>query len=75
MVLIGYDDENLYFMDPSTGRHYAYIPRGEFVDRWHDVEGPANTHRQHMVVRVRPRDASLSPYSGATIPSTTSRIY
>jgi hypothetical protein len=35
-VAVGYDENNVYFMDPSTLGHYAYIPVGEFLDRWHD---------------------------------------
>lgn len=37
VIAIGYDDENIYFMDPSTSGNYAYIPKDEFVARWHDV--------------------------------------
>jgi len=57
-VLIGYDDSNLFFMDPSTDGNYAYIPITEFLTRWHDtlatnqkvwsmlilVSGTANPH-------------------------------
>jgi hypothetical protein len=35
-VAVGYDEDNLYFMDPSVLGHYAYIPNEEFNDRWHD---------------------------------------
>jgi predicted double-glycine peptidase len=35
-VAVGYDEKNIYFMDPSTPGHYAYIPIDEFLDRWHD---------------------------------------
>src|SRR5260221_9609416 len=52
VVLIAYDADNFFFMDPSTGRHYAYIPRAEFVDRWHDVVGPHNRHTQHLAIFV-----------------------
>ncbi|NLW53590.1 MAG: hypothetical protein GXY99_01625 [Clostridiaceae bacterium] len=43
VIAIGYDTENIYFMDPSTSGNYAYIPKDEFAARWHDVdkEGPA----------------------------------
>jgi len=37
-VLVAYDDYNLYFMDPSTHARYAFVPRKEFLDRWHDYE-------------------------------------
>ncbi len=35
-VAVGYDEKNVYFMDPSVTGHYAFIPAGEFLDRWHD---------------------------------------
>jgi len=38
-VVVGYDDERLFFMDPSTLGSYAYIPYGEFEARWHDIDG------------------------------------
>ena len=37
-VLVAYDDRNLYFMDPSTHARYAFVPRREFLARWHDYE-------------------------------------
>ena len=39
MVLLGMDEENLYFEDPSLLGRRGFIPRDEFVDRWHDYEG------------------------------------
>ena len=36
VVVIGYDRENLYVMDPSTHGTYAFVPRDEFLARWHD---------------------------------------
>lgn len=41
-VVIGYDDYNFYFMDPSTIGNYTYIPKQEFAARWHDVDGTDN---------------------------------
>lgn len=38
VVAIGYDSENLYFMDPSTLGNYTYISIEEFLTRWHDME-------------------------------------
>ncbi len=38
VVAVGYDDENFYFMDPSTPGHYAFISRVEFLERWHDKD-------------------------------------
>ncbi len=39
MVLLGMDAEKLYFEDPSLLGKRGFIPRAEFVDRWHDYEG------------------------------------
>lgn len=39
VIACGYDEENMYFMDPSTLGTYAYIPVDEFMDRWHDMDG------------------------------------
>ncbi len=38
VVAIGYDRENIYFMDPSSLGHYAFISIPEFLDRWHDMD-------------------------------------
>ncbi len=39
VVAVGYDEQNIYFMDPSILGHYAYLPLSEFVRRWHDRDG------------------------------------
>lgn len=36
-VVIGYDDNNLIFEDPST-LNKGYIPVKEFIERWHDID-------------------------------------
>ena len=36
VVALGYDDANIYFMDPSTLGNYTSIPVEEFLRRWHD---------------------------------------
>jgi predicted double-glycine peptidase len=37
MVVIGYDDKNIYFEDPAIfGK--GYIPIKEFVKRWHALD-------------------------------------
>ena len=43
VVLAGIDNENVYLMDPSLSedkKHlvYGYIPKHEFLTRWHDYE-------------------------------------
>lgn len=39
VVAVGYDERNIFFMDPSTLGNYTYIPEGEFLERWHDTDG------------------------------------
>lgn len=39
MALLGMDANNLYFEDPSLLGSRGFIPRAEFLDRWHDYEG------------------------------------
>jgi len=69
-VLVGYDADNLYFMDPSTIGHYAYVPRAEFLDRWHDTVGSSSL--QHMVIFVH---ATTAPTPATGIPGTASRLH
>ena len=38
VVAIGYDSDNIYFMDPATIGNYTYIPVDEFLARWHDKD-------------------------------------
>lgn len=37
MVVIGVDDKNVYFMDPSLLGSRGFIPAHEFLERWHDI--------------------------------------
>jgi predicted double-glycine peptidase len=39
LVVIGYDDDNLYFMDPALTGRRGFLPKPEFESRWHDNEG------------------------------------
>jgi predicted double-glycine peptidase len=61
VVLIAYDDTDFFFMDPSTGRHYAYIPRSDLAARWHDVVGKRNVKTQHLVIFVRGSTEAWTP--------------
>src|SRR5262249_37502561 len=36
VVAIGYDDDNIFFMDPSLTGRRGFLPRTEFEERWHD---------------------------------------
>ena len=55
VVAIGSDAHNIYFMDPSTLGNYTYIPKKEFIDRWHDWDGYKQVHHLGVVIwRGRP---------------------
>ena len=57
-VLVGYDARDLYFMDPSTSDHYAYVPLSEFVARWHDVLTASSEHIEHAAILVHSSTAA-----------------
>lgn len=42
MVVIGMDEENVYFEDPSLLGSRGFMPLEEFSDRWHDYDGDVN---------------------------------
>jgi len=49
-VVIGYDRDNFYFMDPYTLGNYTYIPREQFLLRWHGREGGEFLKRLALVI-------------------------
>lgn len=49
-VVVGYDENNIYFMDPSTFGNYTFIPTQEFLDRWHDVDGSEKLYNFGMTI-------------------------
>lgn len=53
VVMVGYDDERVFFMDPSTRGRYAFVTRAQLDERWHDVDGDREEHRERMAVFVR----------------------
>ena len=58
VILLGADAANLYFEDPSLLGSRGFIPRREFLDRWHDYEGEppldaADRKFVHMAIFVR----------------------
>ena len=42
-VLVGLDEQNAYFMDPSADGKYAWLPLDELKERWHDYENRKGT--------------------------------
>lgn len=63
VILVGHDAERLFVMDPSvlTPGAYAWLPRAELAERWHDLTGPHNVRLERMVVFVRGRTPRWRP--------------
>jgi ABC-type bacteriocin/lantibiotic exporter with double-glycine peptidase domain len=63
VLLAGYDAERLFVMDPSvmTPGAYAYLPRRELDERWHDLAGPDDVHLERMAIFVRGRGPRWVP--------------
>jgi predicted double-glycine peptidase len=55
VVMVGYDEERLYFADPSraTPGGYAFLLRSELDDRWHDLSGDHDAPLERMSIFVR----------------------
>ena len=49
-VVTGYDHKNIYFMDPSTLGNFAYVPKDEFLKRWHDTDGKEKLVHFGMII-------------------------
>lgn len=56
VVAVGYDHDNVYFMDPCTLGKYTFIPRNEFLSRWHDTDGKERLMHFAMTV-TKPKPA------------------
>ena len=54
VVLAGMDKNNIFVMDPSVHSGYGYIPKHEFVDRWHDYDqsGVSIRHHYHLALFI-----------------------
>jgi predicted double-glycine peptidase len=46
VVFVGMDDKFVFIMDPSTAGTYGYVPREQFLSRWHDYEQLADGSRR-----------------------------
>lgn len=55
VVMVGYDRERLYFVDPSraTPCGYAFLMRDQLEERWHDLTGEDDRPEVHMTIFVR----------------------
>ena len=63
VVMVGYDAERLYVMDPSvlTPGAYAFLPRAELDERWHDLAGTDELRLERMAIFVRGPGAHWVP--------------
>jgi uncharacterized protein len=66
MVLLGTDRQNLYFEDPSLLGSRGFIPRQEFLDRWHDYEGDppldaSDRKYVHMAIFIQGNRPAAAP--------------
>jgi predicted double-glycine peptidase len=63
VVAIGLDRDNYFFMDPSLRRRRGFLPRAEFVQRWHDNEGTEEEPRiiEHLGIAIF-AGAGRTPY-------------
>lgn len=50
VVAAGYDEKNIYLMDPSTLGNFAYVPVASFLKRWHDTDGKERLFNFGMVI-------------------------
>jgi predicted double-glycine peptidase len=57
VVATGYDDANVYFMDPYTRASYTFIPRGELEGRWHDADIDGDL--EHFGLIIGGKDAAF----------------
>jgi predicted double-glycine peptidase len=72
VVMVGYDHERAFFMDPSTMTPggYAFLSRTELDERWHDLAGDHDSPIERMAIFVRgssvPQEADERPLEHAT---------
>ncbi|MCQ2547341.1 MAG: C39 family peptidase [Clostridia bacterium] len=52
VIAIGYNSDNMIFMDPSTMGAYTYIPKDEFMTRWHDEDVAARINQFGIIVTL-----------------------
>jgi len=61
VVAIGYDENRMLFMDPSTLGNYTYIPNEEFLDRWHDTDSDNVTQLVHFGIVISKSAPDYNP--------------
>ncbi len=66
VIVIGFDEKNIYFEDPSLLGSRGFMPREEFLARWHDYAGvPPMDEKDKKYVRlgiiIRGKNPSATP--------------
>jgi predicted double-glycine peptidase len=70
VVAVGYDDDNFFFIDPSINwdrqrspPRRGFLPKEEFVKRWHDDEGTKEKPEvlRHLGIIIAPKKGE-TPY-------------
>jgi uncharacterized protein len=71
VVLVGQDERHLFFADPSRAAPggYAFLPRAELEERWHDLAGIDDTPTEHMAIFVRGRPGPRGSRNGGASPT------
>lgn len=64
MVVIGLDEKNVYLEDPSMLGSKGYIPRQEFLERWHDYNRVKYIHAGIFIKGKEPAKYPLFMYVG-----------
>ena len=61
-IVIGIDNENVSLEAPSLIGEIGYIPRHEFLDRWHDIDRNGNELNQFGIVVMNSSPVSAFRY-------------
>lgn len=67
VVVVGMDDENVYFMDPSTRTAYTWLSRPVFQDRWHSPSDEGD-HRYGLGIIIWADAPSLTTFPAPLLP-------
>jgi predicted double-glycine peptidase len=57
VVAVGYDSQDIYFMDPWSLGSYTYLPYADLEARWHDVQ--KGTRIEHLGIALKKDKAIL----------------
>jgi predicted double-glycine peptidase len=60
-VVVGYDNDRVYFMDPLQLGNYTYILNSDFLVRWHDTDNDNVTKLEHFGVIIWGGEPNYDP--------------